>query len=78
MPCFSRRPLFGYKAVALSSMAIAVFGLLVGGHHMFVSGSQAYAGLLFSFLSFCDAIPSAIKVFNWSLTLRQGCRPHCS
>jgi cytochrome c oxidase subunit 1 len=72
LPCFSRRPLFGYKAVALSSMAIAVFGFLVWGHHMFVSGQSAYAGVLFSFLSFCVAIPSAIKVFNWSLTLRKG------
>ena len=70
--CFSRRPLFGYKAVALSSMAIAVFGFLVWGHHMFVSGQSTYAGLVFSFLSFCVAIPSAIKVFNWSLTLRKG------
>jgi cytochrome c oxidase subunit 1 len=72
LPCFSRRPLFGYKAVALSSMAIAVFGFLVWGHHMFVSGQSAYAGVIFSFLSFCVAIPSAIKVFNWSLTLRKG------
>ncbi|MFC3204945.1 cytochrome c oxidase subunit I [Aquamicrobium soli] len=72
LPCFSRRPLFGYKAVALSSMAIAVFGFLVWGHHMFVSGQSTYAGLVFSFLSFCVAIPSAIKVFNWSLTLRKG------
>ena len=72
IPCFSRRPLFGYKAVALSSMAIAVFGFLVWGHHMFVSGQSAYAGIVFSFLSYCVAIPSAIKVFNWSLTLRKG------
>ncbi|MER8947470.1 cytochrome c oxidase subunit I [Mesorhizobium sp. M0185] len=72
LPCFSRRPLFGYKAVALASMAIAVFGFLVWGHHMFVSGQSAYAGVVFSFLSFCVAIPSAIKVFNWSLTLRKG------
>ncbi|CDX56388.1 Cytochrome c oxidase subunit 1 [Mesorhizobium plurifarium] len=72
LPCFSRRPLFGYKAVAMSSMAIAVFGFLVWGHHMFVSGQSAYAGVVFSFLSFCVAIPSAIKVFNWSLTLRKG------
>jgi cytochrome c oxidase subunit 1 len=72
LPCFSRRPLFGYKAVALSSMAIAVLGFLVWGHHMFVSGQSTYAGVVFSFLSFCVAIPSAIKVFNWSLTLRKG------
>jgi cytochrome c oxidase subunit 1 len=53
-------------------MAIAIFGFLVWGHHMFVSGQSTYAGLVFSFLSFCVAIPSAIKVFNWSLTLRKG------
>jgi cytochrome c oxidase subunit 1 len=72
LPCFARRPLFGYKAVALASMAIAVFGFLVWGHHMFVSGQSAYAGVVFSFLSYCVAVPSAIKVFNWSLTLRKG------
>lgn len=72
LPCFSRRPLFGYASVALASMAIAVFGFLVWGHHMFVSGQSTYAGVVFSFLSFCVAIPSAIKVFNWSLTLRKG------
>ncbi|MDF0602754.1 cbb3-type cytochrome c oxidase subunit I [Psychromarinibacter sp. C21-152] len=72
LPCFSRQPLFGYKAVALSSMAIAVFGFLVWGHHMFVSGQSAYAGILFSLFSFLVAVPSAIKVFSWSLTLRRG------
>jgi len=72
IPCFARRPLFGYAAVALASMAIAVFGFLVWGHHMFVSGQSPYAGLVFSFLSYCVAVPSAIKVFNWTLTLRKG------
>ncbi|HTN62250.1 MAG TPA: cytochrome c oxidase subunit I [Devosia sp.] len=72
IPCFARRPLFGYKAVALSSMAIALVGFLVWGHHMFVSGESTYAGVVFSFLSFCIAIPSAIKVFNWTMTLRKG------
>ena len=72
LPCFSRRTLFGYTSVALASMAIAVLGFLVWGHHMFVSGQSTYAGVVFSFLSFCVAIPSAIKVFNWSLTLRKG------
>jgi len=72
LPCFSRRSLFGYTSVALASMAIAVLGFLVWGHHMFVSGQSTYAGVVFSFLSFCVAIPSAIKVFNWSLTLRKG------
>ncbi|EYD73933.1 Cytochrome c oxidase polypeptide I [Rubellimicrobium mesophilum DSM 19309] len=72
IPCFARRPLFGYTAVALSTMAIALFGFLVWGHHMFVSGLSPYAGVVFSFFSFLVAIPSAIKVFNWSLTLRKG------
>jgi cytochrome c oxidase subunit 1 len=72
LPCFARRPLFGYVAVALASLGIAVFGFLVWGHHMFVSGMSPYSGLVFSFLSYCVAIPSAIKVFNWSLTLRKG------
>jgi cytochrome c oxidase subunit 1 len=72
LPCFARRPLFGYTAVALASLAIAVFGFLVWGHHMFVSGQSPYAGLAFSFLSYCVAVPSAIKVFNWSMTLRKG------
>ncbi len=72
LPCFARRPLFGYKAVALSSMAIATFGFLVWGHHMFVSGQSAFAGIVFSFFSYLVAIPSAIKVFNWALTLRKG------
>jgi cytochrome c oxidase subunit 1 len=70
--CFSRKPLFGYKAVAFSSLAIAVFGFLVWGHHMFVSGQSAYAGFIFSFLSFLVSIPSAIKVFNWTATLYKG------
>ena len=72
IPCFARRPLFGYKLVAYSSIGIAVFGFLVWGHHMFVSGQSTYAGVVFSFLSFCVAIPSAIKVFNWAMTLRKG------
>ncbi|MFD1942974.1 cytochrome c oxidase subunit I [Paradevosia shaoguanensis] len=72
IPCFARRPLFGYKAVALASMAIALLGFLVWGHHMFVSGQSSFAGVVFSFLSFCIAVPSAIKVFNWTLTLRKG------
>lgn len=70
--CFSRNRIFGYKVVAFSSMAIAVIGFLVWGHHMFVSGQSAYAGLIFSFLSFLVAIPSAVKVFNWTATLYKG------
>src|ERR671920_88015 len=69
---FSRKNIFGYTFVAFSSIAIAVFGFLVWGHHMFVSGQSVYAGLIFSFLSFAVAIPSAIKVFNWTATLYKG------
>ncbi len=71
-PAFSRKPLFGYKAVAFSSIAIAVIGFLVWGHHMFVAGESAYSALAFSFLSYCVAVPSAIKVFNWTATMYKG------
>ena len=69
---FSRKAVFGYKFVAFSSMAIAVLGFLVWGHHLFVSTQSVYAGLVFSFLSYFVAIPSAIKVFNWTATLYKG------
>jgi cytochrome c oxidase subunit I len=70
--CFSRKRIFGYEFVAFASLAIAVLGFLVWGHHMFVSGQSPYAGLIFSFLSFLVAIPSAVKVFNWTATLYRG------
>ena len=70
--CFSRKRVFGYAFVALASIAIAIYGFLVWGHHMFVSGQSVYAGMVFSFLSFLVAIPSAIKVFNWTATLHKG------
>ncbi|HVP29867.1 MAG TPA: cytochrome c oxidase subunit I [Myxococcota bacterium] len=69
---YSRKPVFGYHFVAFSSLAIAVLGFLVWGHHLFVSGQSLYAGLVFSFLSYFVAIPSAIKVFNWTATLYKG------
>src|SRR5437773_5887089 len=69
---FSRKNIFGYKFVAFASIAIAVLGFLVWGHHMFVSGQSVYAGLIFSFLSFLVAIPSAVKVFNWTATMYKG------
>ncbi len=69
---FSRKNIFGYKFVAFSSMAIAVLSFLVWGHHMFVSGQSVYAGLIFSILSFLVAIPSAVKVFNWTATMYKG------
>ncbi len=70
--CFSRKQIFGYRFIAFSSIAIAVIGFFVWGHHMFVSGQSVFAGLLFSFLSMLVAIPSAIKVFNWTATLYKG------
>jgi len=69
---FSRKNIFGYTFVAFSSLAIAVFGFLVWGHHLFVTSQSVYAGMIFSFLSFAVAIPSAIKVFNWTATLYKG------
>ena len=69
---FSRRRIFGYTFVALASLAIAIIGFLVWGHHMFTAGQSAYAGAVFSGLSFLVAIPSAIKVFNWTATLYKG------
>jgi cytochrome c oxidase subunit 1 len=70
--CFSKKKIFGYHFIAFSSVAIAVLGFLVWGHHMFVSGQSMYAGMVFSILSFLVAIPSAIKVFNWTATLYKG------
>ena len=72
IPCFCRRPIFGYRFIAYSSMGIAVLGFLVWGHHMFVSGQSMYAGMVFSILSFLVAVPSAIKVFNWTATMYKG------
>ncbi len=69
---FSRKNIFGYKFVAFASIGIAVLGFLVWGHHMFVSGQSVYAGLIFSVLSFLVAIPSAVKVFNWTATMYKG------
>jgi cytochrome c oxidase subunit I len=69
---FSRKPIYGYGFVAASSMALAVIGFLVWGHHLFVSTQSVYAGMVFSFLSYFVAIPSAIKVFNWTATLYKG------
>ncbi len=70
--CFSKKKVFGYHFIAFSSVAIAVLGFLVWGHHMFTSGQSIYAGMVFSILSFLVAIPSAIKVFNWTATLYKG------
>ena len=69
---FSRKRIFGYKFVAFSSLAIAVLGFLVWGHHMFVSSQSVYAGIVFSVLTMLVAVPSAVKTFNWTATLYQG------
>ena len=68
----SHKQIFGYHFVAFASLGIAIIGFLVWGHHMFVSGQSQYASLMFSILSFLVAIPSAIKVFNWTATLYKG------
>jgi cytochrome c oxidase subunit 1 len=70
--CFSRKRIFGYNFVAGSSLAIAVLGFVVWGHHLFVSSQSVYIGVAFSFLSFFVAIPSAVKTFNWTATLYKG------
>jgi cytochrome c oxidase subunit I len=70
--CFSRKRIFGYTAVAFSSLAIAVFGFFVWEHHMFIMGVSNYSALVFSILTMIAAVPSAVKVFNWSLTLYKG------
>jgi cytochrome c oxidase subunit 1 len=70
--CFARRRVFGYAMMVYAILMIAIVGFLVWGHHMFVSGMSAYAAVVFSFLSFVVAVPSAIKVFNWTATLYRG------
>jgi cytochrome c oxidase subunit I len=70
--CFSRKRVFGYQFVAYSSLAIAFLGFLVWAHHMFTTGLSIYGAMIFSFLSYLVAIPSAVKVFNWTATLYKG------
>ncbi|HVO59882.1 MAG TPA: cytochrome c oxidase subunit I [Terriglobales bacterium] len=70
--CFSHKRIFGYKAMALAVIAIAVLGFLVWAHHMFVAGISLYAAMVFSLLSYFVAVPSAIKVFNWTSTMFKG------
>ncbi len=69
---FSRRKIFGYMFVAMSSVGLALVGFLVWGHHMFVAGMSEYATLVFSALTFLVAIPSGVKIFNWIATLYKG------
>lgn len=69
---FSHKHIFGYKFIAFSSIAIALIGFLVWGHHMFTSGQSILASMIFSMLTFAVAIPSAIKVFNWLASMYKG------
>jgi len=70
--CFSKKRVFGYNFVAGASIGIAVIGFLVWGHHLFVTGMSMYASMMFSLLSFAVAVPSAIKIFNWTATMFRG------
>ncbi|MEX1081339.1 MAG: cytochrome c oxidase subunit I [Halofilum sp. (in: g-proteobacteria)] len=70
--CFARKRIFGYTGMVVAIMAITLFGFVVWGHHMFVSGQSIYAGILFSFFTMLVAVPSAIKTFNWTATLYKG------
>ena len=70
--CFCKKRVFGYTAVAFSSVAIAVFGFFVWAHHMFIMGISTYSSMLFSLMSMMVAVPSAIKVFNWCATMYKG------
>jgi cytochrome c oxidase subunit 1 len=72
LPVFSRKPIFGYKAIAFSSLAIAFVGYLVWGHHMFTAGMSEQATWIFSLLTFLVAVPSGVKIFNWVATLYKG------
>ncbi len=72
IPVFARRTIFGYKFIAFSSIGIALFGSLVWAHHMFTAGMSETGQFVFSILTFLVAIPSAIKVFNWTATLYKG------
>jgi cytochrome c oxidase subunit 1 len=72
IPPMAQKTIFGYKAIAFSSVAIAIVSFVVWGHHMFTSGQSQLAGAIFSFLTFLVGIPSAIKVFNWITTLWKG------
>ena len=72
MAAFSKRPVFGYHFVAFSTLAIAGLGFLVWGHHMYVSSQSLYLSVIFSFITFLVAVPSAIKTFNWAMTMYKG------
>src|SRR5690606_34915427 len=69
---FSQKTIFGYKAIAFSSLAISFISFLVWGHHMFVSGQSEFAGAVFSLLTVFVGVPTAVKLFNWVATLYKG------
>jgi cytochrome c oxidase subunit 1 len=70
--CFARRPIFGYSGMTMAIMAIAVLSFFVWGHHMFTAGISLYSAVVFSLMTFVVAVPSAIKVFNWTVSLHKG------
>jgi len=72
IPAFSRKKIFGYGFIAASSLAIAIIGFLVWGHHLFTTTQSMYAAVVFSVLTFAVAIPSAVKTFNWAATMYKG------
>jgi cytochrome c oxidase subunit 1 len=72
IPVFSRKPIFGYRAMVYSTIAIALLGMLVWGHHMFISGLNPYSAIAFSVLTMAIGAPSAVKTFNWIATLWGG------
>jgi cytochrome c oxidase subunit 1 len=72
IPTFSRKTMFGYRAVAYSSVSLALLSFIVWGHHMFVAGQSQLATIVFSALTFLVAIPSGVKMFNWLGTMYRG------
>jgi cytochrome c oxidase subunit 1 len=72
IPCYARRPVFGYTGMTIALMAIAILSFFVWAHHMFTAGISIYSGVVFSLLTFFVAVPSAIKVFNWTVSLHKG------
>jgi cytochrome c oxidase subunit 1 len=72
IPCFARRPIFGYTGMTMALMSISILSFFVWAHHMFVAGISIYSGVVFSLMTFFVAVPSAIKVFNWTVSLHKG------
>jgi cytochrome c oxidase subunit 1 len=70
--CFARRPIFGYTGMTIALVSLAILTFFVWGHHMFTAGMSIYAGIVFSLMTFFVALPSAIKVFNWTASLHKG------